>query len=283
MPCNHERQLTLSQHKSALPEYTPWNLPSVSSRVLSNDSRCDATQGRSHTAGEVLPEHKESPEPQSLFEMSANFFPEVYTTDQRLPRSCLVVISSFEEHLVENSKRNLYRLFYLKSRRQWCRVNISIRIPRRSKYWAASKTSRDEFKTTETSAPEVYATLPYSLITQIQPALLTLPSVEQVRTCFSKITRLRWFEINSYVYLCNFKGSRRPLVAKSLYFWLFYYINSADASQPDLGRQNKLHPIRARQHHHRIPSTESYNISYPIFIFGCLARRPDFLGRHRVS
>ena len=167
-------------------EQTLWGLPSVLPRV---DSQCDTTQERSHTAGEVPPEQKESPDPQSLFEMSANFFPEVYTTDQRLPRSCLVIISSFEEYVSENSKRNMYRLLYLKSPRQWCRIDISIQIPRRSKYWAASKTSQDEWKTTETLTPEAYAPLPYSLITQIQPALLTLPSVEQVRTSLSAITQ----------------------------------------------------------------------------------------------
>ena len=149
VPCSHKRQLTLSEHGSAFPENMPYGLPSVSPRV---DSRWQSSQGRSHTAGKVPSEQKESPDPQSLFEMSANFFPEVYTTDQRLPRSCLVAISSIEEHLGENSKRNLYRLFYLKSPRQWCRIDISIQIPRRSRFWAVSKTSRDEIKTVETSA-----------------------------------------------------------------------------------------------------------------------------------
>ncbi len=152
MPCSHERQLTPSKFRSALPEHTLWSLPSVSSKVSSNDSHFGTTQWRSHTAAEVLPEQKESPEPQNLFEMSENFFPEVYTTDQRLPRSCLLVISSFEAHLVENSKINIHRLFYFKSPRQWCRIDISIKIPRRSKYWAVSKTSQDEYKTTEASS-----------------------------------------------------------------------------------------------------------------------------------
>ena len=188
VPCSHERQLTPSRYRTAFPEPTPWSLPSVSLRV---DSGWGTSQGRSHTAGEVPPEQKASPEPQSLFEMSANFYPEVYTTDQRLPRSCLVAISSFEQNLGENSKRNLYRLFYLKSPRQWCRIDISIKIPRRSKYWAASKTSQHEYRGTEAHGiPEEYAPLPYSLITQIQPALLTLPSIEQVRASLSKTTLL---------------------------------------------------------------------------------------------
>ena len=190
MPCSHEQQLTRSEYKSALPEHTPWSLPRVSSRVSSNGSRYGRTQWRSHTAGEVFPEENESPEPQSLFEMSANFFPEVYTTDERLPRSCLVVISSFEEYLGESSKRNFYRLLYLKSPRQWCRIDISMQIPRRSKYWAASKTSQVEYNTREAMMSEAYASLPYSLITQIQSAILTLPSLDQVRTSFSKTALL---------------------------------------------------------------------------------------------
>ena len=187
--------MILSGHRTALPEHTLWSLPSAPTRV---DSRCDTTQGRSHTDGEILPERRESPEPQSLFEMSANFFPEIYTTDQRLPRSCLVAICSSEEYLGESSKRNLYRLFYLQSPRQWCRIDISIQIPRHSTYWAASKTSQYEWKTTDVLFPESYAPLPYSLISQIQLALLTLPSVEQVRKCFFKTTELRWLESNTY-------------------------------------------------------------------------------------
>ena len=195
MSCSHERQSNLSANALALPEHKPSSLPSVSSRALFNGSQYGGIQSRSHAAGEVFPDHndpskqREPPEPQSLFEMSANFLPEVYTTDQRLPPSCLVVISSFEEHLGANSKRNLYRLFYQKSPRQWCRINISIKIPRSSKYWAASKTPQDEYKTMETRPPEVYS-LPYSLITQVQPALLTLPSVDQVRATLSTTTQL---------------------------------------------------------------------------------------------
>ena len=183
MPCSHERQLTLSEYRTALPEHTLWGPPNVLPRV---DSQCDTTQERPHATDEVPPEQKGSAEPQGLFEMSENFIPEVYTTDQRLSRSCLVAIDSFEGYLGENSKRNMYRLLYLMSPRQWCRIDISIQIPRRSKYWAALKTSQVEWKTTEASGPEAYAALPYSLITKIQPALLTLPSVEQVCTCFSK-------------------------------------------------------------------------------------------------
>ena len=196
MSCSHERQSNLSANALALPEHKSWSLPSVSSRALSKGLRYGGIQSRSHAAGEGFPDHndlseqREPPEPQSLFEMSANFYPEVYTTDQRLPRSCLMVISSFEEHLVQDSKRNLYRLFYQKSPRQWCRIDLSIKIPRRSKYWAASKTTRNEYKTMESKPPKGYAPLPYSLICQIQPVLLSLTSVEQVRASLSTTTRL---------------------------------------------------------------------------------------------
>ena len=192
--CSHERQSNISANALALPKHKPWTPPSVSLRVLPGGSRYGGIQSQSHAAGEVFPDHndpseqREPPEPQTLFEMSANFYPEVYTTDQRLPPSCLVVISSFEEHLVQDSKRNLYRLFYQKSPRQWCRIDLSIKIPRRSKYWAASKTTQNEYKTMETKPG--YAPLPYSLISQIQPVLLSLTSVEQVRASLSTTTRL---------------------------------------------------------------------------------------------
>ena len=190
MPYSHDKQSTPSEYRPALAKPTHWTSPRISSQVSSSGSRDGTTQRCSNTAGEVLRERKESPEPQSLFEMSANFFPEVYTTNQRLPRSCLVVISSFEKHFVGSSKRNFYSLFYLKSPREWCRIHVSIKIPHRSRYWAASKTSQIEPEIVEIIASEVYAPLPYSLITQIQRALLTLTSIEQVRALLSSMTQL---------------------------------------------------------------------------------------------
>ena len=190
MPCSHERQLTPLGDRPAFAKHTYWTLPSVSSQDSSSGSRDGTTQRWSHTSGEVLREQKNFPGPQSLFETSANFFPEVYTTDQRLPPLCLMVISSFEDHFSENTKSNLYRLFYLKSPRQWCRINLSIKFPRRSKYWAASKTTRNEYNTMEFKPPKGYPPLPYSLISQIQPALLSLPSLEQVHASLSTTTQV---------------------------------------------------------------------------------------------
>ena len=204
MPYSYDKLSTPSEYRPALAKPTHWT-SRISSQVSSSRLRDGTTQRRSNTAGEVLREREESPEPQSLFEMSADFFPEVYTTDQRLPRSSLVVISSFEEHLGENSRRNLYRLFYLKSPRQWFRINISLKIPHRSKYWAASKTSTNEVNSAESWTREAYAPLPYSLISQIQPALLRFSSVEQVSASVSTITRLWGIKIESPAYLCSRK------------------------------------------------------------------------------
>ena len=113
-----------------------------------------------------------SPEPMSLFEVSENFFPETYTTDQLLPKSCLVVISSLEIESSGDFKTNLYRLFYQKLPRHWCRLSISIKIHRSSIYWAATRTSQDEFNTLETLNSVGAASLPYSLLTKTQEHLL---------------------------------------------------------------------------------------------------------------
>lgn len=112
-----------------------------------------------------------SSEPTSPFEDSPNFFPEAYTTEQLLPKSCLVVISSMEIASSSNSKTNLYRLFYRTSPRQWCRLSISIKIPRFSIYWAATRTSRDEVNTVDTLRSVGGAAPPYSLLTKIQERL----------------------------------------------------------------------------------------------------------------
>lgn len=112
-----------------------------------------------------------SSEPTSPFEVSQNFFPETYTSEQLLPTSCLVVISSMEIESSSDSKTNLYRLFYRKSPRQWCRLSISIKIPRFSIYWAATTTSRDQFNTVDTLRSVGGAALPCSLLTKTQERL----------------------------------------------------------------------------------------------------------------
>jgi len=112
-----------------------------------------------------------SSEPTSPFEDSQNFFPEIYSTQQLLPTSCLVVISSMEIESSSDYKTNLYRLFYRRSPRQWCRLSISIKIPRFSIYWAATKTSQDEFNTMGTLRSVGSAALPNSLLTKTQERL----------------------------------------------------------------------------------------------------------------
>ena len=66
--------------------------------------------------------------PTSLIDTSSNFYPETYTVDQRLPRSCLVVTSSYEQRSSFDLKTNLYRVFYMRYPRKWYRINISIDI-----------------------------------------------------------------------------------------------------------------------------------------------------------
>ena len=98
--------------------------------------------------------------PTSLIDTSSNFYPETYTVDQRLPRSCLVVTSSYEQRSSLDLKTNIYRVFYMRCPRQWYRLNISIDIPRSSTYWAATRNTRGEFKTKDTNEVAAGASLP---------------------------------------------------------------------------------------------------------------------------
>lgn len=109
--------------------------------------------------------------PTSLIDTSSNFYPETYTVDQRLPRSCLVVASSYEQRSSLDLKTNLYRIFYMRYPRQWYRLNISIDIPRSSAYWAATRTTQGEFRTKDTTEVAAGASLPLSLLTKLQAHL----------------------------------------------------------------------------------------------------------------
>ena len=84
----------------------------------------------------------QTPEPMTPLEASQNFFAESYTVDAQVPRSCLVVISSFEQLTRVDSRTNVYRLFHLDSFRRWQWLTLSIQIPCTSRYWAAIKTTQ---------------------------------------------------------------------------------------------------------------------------------------------
>ncbi len=76
-------------------------------------------------------------------------------------------MQSYEELTTCNLRSNVYKVFYLKSPRQWCRLIISIQIHRSSIYWPATKTAQHE-----NARPLVgSASLPYSLINAIQDFL----------------------------------------------------------------------------------------------------------------
>ena len=109
--------------------------------------------------------------PTCTIETSRNFFPETYTVEQRLPRSCLVVISSYEQKSFSTFKANLYRLFFMNRARQWCRINVSLEVSRSSAYWATTRTSQGEMKTRESYTLVAGTSLPISLLTKVQDHL----------------------------------------------------------------------------------------------------------------
>ena len=111
-----------------------------------------------------------TPKPVTVLEASRNFFPETYTTDSRLPTSCLVVLGAYEQSICADYKTNVYRVFYWKSPRQWRRLMISLNVSRASKYWTATKEAPEDGKTG--LIPAFKATSwPYSLVKLVQTTL----------------------------------------------------------------------------------------------------------------
>lgn len=113
-----------------------------------------------------------SPKPVTALEASRNFFAESYTVDAQVPKSCLVVIHSFEQLTRIDSKTNVYRLFYQNSFRHWQWLTISIQIPCSSRYWVAIKIAQQD-KGRKWHTPNVQSAtpLPYSLLKKIQAFL----------------------------------------------------------------------------------------------------------------
>jgi hypothetical protein len=128
-------------------------------------------------------------EPTSSFERSSNFFPETFTTEQRIYPSSLIVTSAKEAHSSTRSKTNCYRFLYLKSPRQWFTLNISIQICSSSKYWAATRLTREErLFTPGFTSLSSECLLPQSLLDKIRAYLLAdsdQSATANVRLCLS--------------------------------------------------------------------------------------------------
>ena len=110
------------------------------------------------------------PRPVTLLETSHNFFPETYTTNSRLQTSRLVLLRAYQQSFCADYLTNVYRVFYLKSPRQWCRLTISLNVSRSSKYWTATKTTPEDYERGQPSAI-IAANWPYSLAILVQTTL----------------------------------------------------------------------------------------------------------------
>ena len=142
----------------------------TSTKTLSQGNEFEDRPERSTGLVQVFPQQIVSSEPVGRFEKSQSFFPETYTMDSQLPNS-LFVTCSYEEMSSDCSRTNFYRLFYLKSPRQWRRISISINIHQSSIYWPATKVSQHEFRTKDAVFLVGPGSIPYSLQNQIQDFL----------------------------------------------------------------------------------------------------------------
>lgn len=115
-----------------------------------------------------LTEQSLLPSPSSPFEISQSFFPKTYTSAQRLPIFTLVLIDSYEQTSSAQCRQNVYKLFCLKSPRQWCRITLSLQIDCSSKYWAATQAPRWERSRPVPIDASVAPHVPPSLLRKVQ-------------------------------------------------------------------------------------------------------------------
>lgn len=126
-----------------------------------------------------------TPNPSTILDTSPNFFPELYSTANRLPVSSLLITSSYEESHSFQCTTNFYRLFYLKSPRQWRRLSMSVTVRRSSTYWLAAKLAQDEYSVQDCNYLTGPASIPHSLVTQVQNILSDIQNLEDdFQFCF---------------------------------------------------------------------------------------------------
>ncbi|KAL8901605.1 MAG: hypothetical protein Q9207_005117 [Kuettlingeria erythrocarpa] len=109
-------------------------------------------------------------QPASPLEPWGNFFPETYTIEDRFPVR-LFIIYSYQQSLFGESKTNWYKLFLMKSPREWYRCTVSVNIHRSSVYWASTKVESQKDVTSGRTIVSCNASLPYTLQIRMQALL----------------------------------------------------------------------------------------------------------------
>ena len=123
----------------------------------------------------------------TAFELSENFFPEAYTMDSQIPRSCVIVVSSYEYSRTHESITNIYKILYLAAYRRWQWLSLSVEIPCSSMYRAAIQTTqRSGCRQWQTPTMGSAGLLPYSVIKMFQGFLCENQHiVDQSKLCVS--------------------------------------------------------------------------------------------------
>ncbi|KAH7418993.1 kinase-like domain-containing protein [Cadophora sp. MPI-SDFR-AT-0126] len=106
---------------------------------------------------EMRRSHSYPPSPAGMFELSGNFFPEIYTTHKGPSTVPTVIYSAFEEYSNGTYRSNHYQLFFLKTQRQWRRLSLTLIVNRGSKYWDYTKlsTTKVTFENTSYNLPRI--------------------------------------------------------------------------------------------------------------------------------
>ena len=120
-------------------------------------------------------------------ELSENYFPEAYTVDSQIPRSCLVTISSFEQSRTCDSITNVYKVLYLASYRRWRWLSLAIEIPSSSMYQATTRTTQQSHgRGWDIPMISSARLLPYSLLKKLQGSFCEAQEVHDNSTvCLS--------------------------------------------------------------------------------------------------
>ncbi|KAH6723883.1 hypothetical protein BKA61DRAFT_17462 [Leptodontidium sp. MPI-SDFR-AT-0119] len=128
-------------------------LTSISSSVTTGHFRRNGHQaaypfrGGYFESAQNVPRYTKPPSPAGIFELSGNFFPELYTISEGPSSVPMHVYSAFEEHSSTLCRTNCYQFFFMKLPRQWRRLSLSLTICKASRFWDYTKlsTPKQEF------------------------------------------------------------------------------------------------------------------------------------------
>lgn len=113
------------------------------------------------------------PDPAGMLERSAKFYAESYTVETAVPE--VIITAMYETAFTRTANVNLYKLLYLREPRRWSIINVSIEVPRGSRFERFMQLSNQKFPHQN---PRYAFRMPINLLRELTRVLHSLNNIQ---------------------------------------------------------------------------------------------------------